>query len=208
MLRLVNARNREGGRRCSGRVSRAAVALAVVCATAATYVHAGSASDVWRKLHRPLHLPRLAAGATCPVSPVDRRLDWKPINIFGVSGIGPGPVYPGLGGTGGHVTVSADTQYGGPWLGGKLFWYVRPTYRGPILIRGRRLDANGLMGFDGARRPEPELRIHTYDTVSWSGQPAGSRGVPSSVRVLQPGCYAAQIDGTRFSRVVVFIVID
>jgi hypothetical protein len=28
--------------------------------------------------------------------------------------------------------------------------------------------------------------------------------VPSSVRVRAPGCYGVQIDGTTFSRVVVF----
>ena len=207
MLRLVKVRNRGGARRCRDGVSRPAVAFAVVFATAVTCAQSGRAADVWRQLHRPLHLPRLAAGAACPVSGVDRRVSWKAINIFGGSGIGAGPVYPGLGSAGGHVNVTADTQYGGPWLGGKLFWYVRPSYRGPVLIRGRRLDAKGVMGFDGAKRPEPELRIHTYDTVSWSGQPAGSRGVPSSVRVLHPGCYAVQIDGTRFSRAVVFMVI-
>ena len=53
-----------------------------------------------------------------------------------------------------------------------------------------------------------ELRIAPGQTVAWSGQVAGSRGQPSYVRVRAPGCYAAQIDGTRFSRVVVFIVID
>jgi hypothetical protein len=168
----------------------------------------GNAADIWRRLHRPLHLPSLAAGAPCPVSTVAKRVDWKPINIFGGSGIGPGPVYPGLGSTGGHVNVMPDSQYGGPWLGGKLFWYVSPAYRGPVLIRGRQLDGHRLMGFNGGKTPQPELRIHSRDTVSWSGQPPGSRGVPSSVRVLTPGCYAVQIDGIHFSRVVVFDVID
>ena len=182
-----------------------ALALAVVAPSA---VQAGNATDVWRRLHRPLHLPRLAASAVCPVSDVARRVNWGPINIFGGSGIGPGPVYPGLGSTGGHVNVTADTQYGGPWLGGKLFWYVSPGYRGPALIRGRQLDGRHLMGFDGRKTPRPELRIHSYDTVFWSGRPPGSRGVPSSVRVLTSGCYGVQIDGLHFSRVVVFDVLD
>ena len=187
---------------------RAIAASTGVLLTALALSQSIGASDVWRKLHRPLHLPPLAAGTACPVSKVDQRINWKPINILGGTGIGPGPVYPGLGGSGGHANVTPDTQYGGPWLGGKVFWYVRPSYRGPVLIRGRQLDGGHAMGFNGGKVPQPELRIHTYDTVSWSGQPAASRGVPSGVRVLVPGCYGVQIDGTRFSRVVVFEVID
>jgi hypothetical protein len=188
-------------------VTRFIAAFNGVLLAALLLIQPVSASDIWRKLHRPLHLPRLASGAACPVSSVDRRVGWKPINIFGGSGIGPGPVYLGLGGSGGHVNVTPDTQYGGPWLGTKVFWYVRPSYRGPVLIRGRQLDGRHTMGFNGGKLPRPELRIHAYDTVSWSGQPPGSRGVPSGIRVLTPGCYGVQIDGTRFSRAVVFEVI-
>jgi hypothetical protein len=178
-----------------------------VLLAALTLSQAGSASDVWGALHRRLHLPRLASGAPCPVSPVNRRVDWESANIFGGSGIGPGPVFPGLGSSAGQVTVTADMQYGGPWLGTKLFWYVLPTYRGPVLLRGRQLDGRHTMGFNGTRTPKTELRIHEYDTVAWSGQPAGSRGIPSGVRVLARGCYGVQMDGTRFSRVVVFRVV-
>ena len=105
-----------------------ALAVAVV---ALSPVQAGNATDVWRRLHRPLHLPRLAASEVCPVSSVARGVNWGPINIFGGSGIGPGPVYPGLGSTGGRVNVTPDSQYGGPWLGGKLFWYVSRATAAP-----------------------------------------------------------------------------
>jgi hypothetical protein len=179
-----------------------------VLLVALALIQPASASNVWQRLHRPLHLPRLMPGAKCPVSGVDQRVNWKPINIFGGSGIGPGPVYPGLGGSAGQVTVMQDTQYGGPWLGGKLFWYVAPSYRGPVLIRGRQLDGTHIMRFNGRKLPPPELRIHSYDSVGWDGQPVGSRGVASSIRVLTGGCYGVQLDGTRFSRVVVFRVID
>jgi|SRR5205085_2829950 len=165
----------------------------------------GASQTPWQKLHRPLHLPRLAAGAACPVSQVDRRIDWQRVGIFGGSGIGRGPVYPGLGGSGGHLDVTPDDQYGGPWAGGKVFWYVRPSYPGRVLIRGRRLDGPQSLGFNGGVVPKPELRIHNY-SVSWEGQPTGSRGIPSSVRVRSSGCYGVQIDGTTFSRIVVFTV--
>jgi hypothetical protein len=169
-------------------------------------VQAVGASDPWARLHRPLHLPRLAPGAACPVSRVDQRVDWKRINIFGESGIGRGPVYPGLGGSGGHLNATPDEQYGGHWAGGKVFWYVLPSYRRRVLIRGHRLDGPQSLGFNGRRLPLPELRIQPSDTVSWQGQPPGSRGIASSVRVRASGCYGVQIDGTTFSRVVIFTV--
>lgn len=184
------------------------VTTAIACALLAALALAEpvGASDPWAKLHRPLHLPRLAAGAACPVSRVDRRVDWKRINIFGGSGIGRGPVYPGLGLSGGFLNATPEHPYGGPWAGGKVFWYVLPSYRGRVLIRGHRLDGSQSLGFNGRRLPAPELRIERHDTVSWQGQPTGSRGIPSSVRVRASGCYGVQIDGTTFSRVVVFTV--
>jgi hypothetical protein len=164
------------------------------------------ATDPWAELLRPLHLPRVAAGAACPVSRVDRRVKWQRINIFGGSGIGRGPVYPGLGGGAGRLIATPEQPYGGPWQGGKVFWYVQPSYRGRVLIRGRRLDGPQPLGFNGRRFPARELRIEPSETVSWQGQPTGSRGVPSSVRARASGCYGVQIDGTTFSRIVVFAV--
>jgi hypothetical protein len=139
----------------------------------------------------------------CRVSRVDTGVAWKRVHIFGGSGVGGGPVYPGLGSSSGVLHATRDQQYGGPWFGEKVFWYVLPSYRGPVLIRGRRLDGPQVMGFNGAKRPDPELRIHPLETVSWAGQPQGSRGVPSDVRILTAGCYGFQIDGTSFSRIVV-----
>jgi hypothetical protein len=180
-------------------------AFTFVLLAALALVQPSGRSDPWPKLHRPLHVPRLVSGARCPVSAVDRRVAWKRANIFGGSGIGRGPVYAGLG-SGGGLNATPEYQYGGPWAGGKVFWYVLPSYRGPVLIRGRRLDGSQSLGFNGRRLPALELRIGPSDTVSWQGQPPGSRGVPSSVRVRASGCYGAQIDGTSFSRVVVFTV--
>ena len=42
--------------------------------------------------------------------------------------------------------------------------------------------------------------------MTWAGQPEGSRGVPSIVRAVAAGCYGVQIDGTSFSRTVIFRV--
>lgn len=186
-------------------MNKPALAALLLAAVVVSASPAGAAqTDQWTKLRRPLHLPRLAAGAPCPLSHVDPRVPWKRTNIFGGSGVGRGPVYPGL--PGAFLMATRDTQYKGPWFGEKVFWYVTPAYQGPVLIRGHRLDGPQRMGFNGQRRANPELRIAPHQTVSWDGQPRGSRGVPSGVRVLKPGCYGMQIDGTTFSRVVVIRV--
>ncbi len=179
------------------------VAFVVVLALAVLAAGSARASEPWATLRRPLHLPRLAAGSKCPVSKVDARVAWKGVNIFGGLGIGPGPVYPGLGAHSGLLFATRDEQYGGPWFGEKVFWYVQPSYRGSVLIRGRQLDGPQIARFNGKRFPPAELHIESGQTVSWQGQPRGSRGVPSSVRIVAPGCYGLQIDGTTFSRVVI-----
>jgi hypothetical protein len=182
-------------------------AVLAVLVLAVVPVASSQSVNVWKRLHRPLHLQPIAAGAACPISQVDRRIHWRRLHIFGTSGTGRGPVYPALGTPPvGHLTAVADSQYGGPWLADKVFWYARPRYRGPVLIRGRQLDGDAALGFNGEAAPRREIHIHRGDTVSWAGQVAGSRGVPSTIRVLQPGCYGVQIDGTTFSRIVVFYV--
>ena len=194
-----------GAQRCTRNVVRRLLICVAVLLLTALGVHVATAGNGWRTLHRPLHLPQVAPGGTCPVSAVDPRIDWAAINVFGGSGIGRGPVYPATGPYS-ELTVRPDTQYGGPWLQTKVFWYIRPSYRGPVLIRGRQLDGTNVLGFNGAAMPRWEMHIHRGDTVGWAGQPPGSRGVPSDIRALVPGCYGVQIDGKRFSRVVVFRV--
>jgi hypothetical protein len=82
---------------------------------------------------------------------------------------------------------------------------VHQSYMGPVLIRSRRLGGWAWMRFDRGSRPEAEIRIAPRETVLWRRQPAGRVGVvcllPSA------GCYAAQIDGTSFSEVIVFRVL-
>jgi hypothetical protein len=158
----------------------------------------------WQALHRPLHLPTLAAGHRCPVSRLAPEITEENRTI---GAIGPGPVYPILG-----PSATLDVRYRpeewgrGPWGGQKVFWFVHPDYGGPVLIRGRRLGGWEWMRFDRGPRPPAEIRIEPGETVTWGGQAPGSRGRPSYVRVRAPGCYAAQIDGTTFSNMVVFRV--
>ncbi len=68
-----------------------------------------------------------------------------------------------------------------------------PALRRPVLVRGRRLDGAGLVRFGRGVVPARELRL-----------PAGTSEQPSFTRVRSLGCYAYQIDGVGFSRVIVF----
>jgi hypothetical protein len=155
------------------------------------------AGSPWAALERPLHLPKV--NGDCPVSAVDPHVDWDKANIFGGSGLGRGPAYPGLGGQGDFI---ANQPLHGGWSSGKLFWYVLPSYRGRVLVRGRRLDGPpDRMRFE---HMAGALRITPQTTVEWDGQVPGSRGVPSGVRIKSSGCYGVQFDGTSFSRTVVF----
>lgn len=183
------------------------LASLVALAASLVLVETASAGPTWRELHRPLDLPVVSAGEACPISPVDPRVDWEETNIFGGSGTGPGPVYPGLGYPPvGELTTTPDNRREG-WFSSKVFWYAKPSYRGKALIRGQRLDGEGPLALSERGRWAGEMRIGPRDTVEWDGQPPGSRGVPSGVAVRTSGCYGVQIDGANFSRTVVFSVV-
>jgi hypothetical protein len=122
---------------------------------------------------------------------------------YGVGkGIGPGPAYPiGFEQPGSTLRFAYPPQpasefAGSAWSGQKVLWFVAPGYRGPVLIRGRRLDEPGVLRFERGRVPPTELRIPAVVR--------GERNRASYTRLRAPGCYAYQIDGTTFSRVIVF----
>jgi hypothetical protein len=157
-------------------------------------------------LNRPLHLPRLAPGAACPVSHVDSTVPFG--SRFGTgAGLGTGPAYP-VGFSTGVLQLAPATNFDShSWAGQKVLWLVLPSYRGPVLIRGARLDGNALVRFQSGNLPPAQLTIPTYTRggqPSGVTPPAGTRYVPSYTRLRVPGCYAYQIDGTSFSRVIVF----
>jgi hypothetical protein len=158
----------------------------------------------WQALRRPLELPMIAAGQRCPVSQPAPEITSEKYGVGGA--IGSGPVYPLLSSASLVVSYRPQEWGRGPWGGQKVLWFVLPDYKGPVLIRGRRLGSWQWLRFDRGALPAAEIRIAPGETVSWSGQAPDSRGRPSYVRVRVPGCYAAQIDGTSFTNVVVFSV--
>jgi hypothetical protein len=187
-------------------VTRRLVVLALVGAgCAALAVTASSAGRARPPLSRPLHLPRIVQGARCPVSRVDRRIPF--VHRFGVDvGIGKGPAYP-IGLRGGKLELAPAANFHSKWAGQKVLWLVLPSYRGRVLIRGARIDGAGRVRFQRGDVPPLSLRIGLHPSGGSPGSPVPPRGTryfPSYTRVRGPGCYAYQIDGTSFSRVVVF----
>ncbi|MDQ6778779.1 MAG: hypothetical protein M3071_21715, partial [Actinomycetota bacterium] len=76
-------------------------------------------------------------------------------------------------------------------------------YRGPVLVRGRRLGGPGAVGFGARLVPVDELQLEAPGVYS-PGEPLGWRAWLALIRVRRSSCCAYQIDGTRFSPVIVF----
>ena len=187
---------------------RLAAALVLLIAAPAT------AATPWPELKRDLHLPAVEAGEPCPVSPVDERRDWADLEIFGGFGTGRGPVYPGVGRDGAITMIPDDSGViDGTSMYAKLYWFVRPTYWDRLLLRGRRIDGRGRLRFTGNRSSMRIRRITRRQVFSTYPHrpgdhrlPRGARGGPGYVLADSPGCYAVQMDGSWFSRIVVFRV--
>lgn len=85
------------------------------------------------------------------------------------------------------------------WGGQKVLWAVDPAWRGPVLVRGRRLDAPGELAFEDPAQPELWLNTGFYQ-----GRSGGWKDNPSFTRVRAPGCYAYQIDTDRGTWSIIF----
>ncbi len=147
-------------------------------------------------LTRPLHLPRLAPGARCPVT---TGRDSTTRYVGGLM-FGDTPVQMIFGDRGdparGLVELGAPEQTS--WLAAENSLLISPDYRGPVLLRGRRLDSPGTAFFDGSTVSSYVDPPHDANTQS-----DGSRTPPASVFVRSAGCYGFQIDGTTFSETIV-----
>jgi hypothetical protein len=89
-------------------------------------------------------------------------------------------------------------------------WVSRPSYDGPVLVRGGRLDRPGRLGFGSGVRPRWELRLPAGGP--WPSQPVDIppswRAAKIPTRIREPGCYAFQVDGRGFSYVLPFAVLQ
>lgn len=180
------------------------VRLLLVFAVLAPLASVARAGDDWKGLHQPLHLP--PASGSCPTSPTRQFGD----SLFSAAA----PVYlmnVGSAPVPGTIDISLSQVDNKGWRGQKTPWIVPATYRGPVLIRGRRIGHPGEMRFaKGYGDHLDELRFRTGESNGVRGR---IQGLPGRYRLLAsatlfraPGCYAFQIDGASFSSVLVMRV--
>ena len=193
------------GRRCIPRFAAEYRRYAFVCS-------GGSLVVPWSVLRRRLAVPQLPPGSPCPTSSRDSRGDLHALVGWGagVPAWGRGPGFPLLLGPNGPVQPEAELAFElppppgfGEWGVAKAIWFTEAGYApGRILVRGRQLDGpnearfeDGRPGFtdEGRLHPVPELRLTADGT-----------GHPSTTRLRAGGCYAYQLDGRTFTRLVVF----
>jgi hypothetical protein len=139
---------------------------------------------------RPLHSPKIKPGAPCPTTP-GHTVKSAGFTVFA---LGHGLVEPGI--AGGQLAA-----WSGGWFGFKTLWFVGPSYQGPVLIRGARIDGDGPVGF-GENPVIGYLIIPPGPTMNDTTD--GYRTAPGGTYIAAPGCYAWQIDGLSFSDIVVF----
>lgn len=147
---------------------------------------------------RPLALPSVGPGKACPVSA------GSAVNTlaFGGFALGTGPARPIVAAAGDPVRgFQFDLGLRDGWYGLKTLWFTEPSYEGPVLIRGARIDAPGLIAF-GEGPDLGALIIPPGPTLNEGRD--GYRTAPGGTYVKTPGCYAWQVDGVGFSTVLVF----
>ena len=153
---------------------------------------------------RPFREPRISIRPGKCVFPAALSPATEEAPNTGEAALGDGPVYIAFAST--HPR-SLNTYPG------ETFWVSAPSYRGPVLVRGRGIDAPGTVRFGSALTPSSELRLpagswdertayvrERWPRASWRGW----RFAIEHTRVDPDGCYAVQIDGESFSDVILF----
>jgi hypothetical protein len=126
--------------------------------------------------------------------------------------LGGGPVYFAAGAYNADDRATMKLITGGPLASG-TGWGIAKTpimmkkrLKGPLLLRGGRLDVPGILGFGGhlGRRPFVALQLPGKRAEITRGS---FKGFGFNTWALSDGCYAVQVDGRTFSEVVVFRVV-
>jgi hypothetical protein len=165
----------------------------------------GSAAAAAALGSRPLSLPSMAPGAACRPTP---DVTIRPGLGAGFSGTTlaqrAGHVFLTFAGS--HVPLRPSDRTAGGWYDIKAVWVSDAAYRGPLLIRGGRIDRPGPMQFqfDPETPQQHELFVNGVGPPAGGGTPATWRSVPTVTAIRAPGCYAYQIDGIGFTRYVTF----
>src|SRR5712691_1129694 len=159
-----------------------------------------SAGGIPDALRRPLALPSVEPGGVCPATgghPFDN-------GQFAGTVLGDGPVQPLIPGSQAARGILTFHPYAyverRGWYSLKTLWFSDPSYRGPLLIRGRQLDGpHEIVLGEAPALVDPQLG----PGATLNGM-NGWREWPGGTWLRTPGCYAWQIDGTTFSHVIVF----
>lgn len=188
---------RPGGNHAPSEVRFLPASYEQACATEPNVCQPGLTGAVPTVLTRSLHLPRVAAGAGCPVT---RGSNYSGRFVDGQR-YGAGPVSFILGDRGdpqkGTSVLGTPPQAG--WLAAENVLLINKSYRGPVAIRGVLLDGSGDVG------------IGAPDTTAYVEPPLGGdanvhdgyRTPPATIWVKTPGCYGFQIDGLGFTERIV-----
>jgi hypothetical protein len=175
-----------------------AVVSLVVAGCAGESAADGAAADPWSGLRRSLQIPRISPGMPCPVTPA------RVLSRAFAPGQGRGPAYP-VGAAGGlefiYPVRPSQGWYPSEWGGNKVAWVAPRDFKGRILVRGRQVD--GRHGLRFGDEPRPVMELHLTLDASDLGE-GGWLQFGTFTRVRAAGCYAWQVDGRKFSRVIVF----
>jgi hypothetical protein len=127
--------------------------------------------------------------------------------------VGSGPVYLVAGLTNGVLYYNPPQDFdasAGPWGGAKVLWQIKPEYTGLVLIRGQQVDGTHILDFNGGVDFKPTNALGSEPLLKelhLKGGGSTSASWPTWVtftRVEAPGCYAYQIDGEKFTEVIIF----
>jgi hypothetical protein len=145
------------------------------------------------------------------LSPATANVPGRP----GEAALGDGPAYVAFRGIPRLLDAFPASDFGlapSRWRAGRTVWISAPSYRGPLLVRGARVDGPGTLAFGTTAVPASDLRL---PEGNWEEQSAtfrrwhgaaqrGWRFAVAYMRFRARGCYAVQMDGQSFSDVVVF----
>lgn len=149
------------------------------------------------ELSRPLHFPRVTDGR-CPAS--RGRYVVTP-TVAGIA-LGDGPVRVFINNAGnlraGRARLASTNVPG--WLALKTHFFSPPGYRGPFLVRAKRLDQSGPIALGATPTQGSTFFV---PSGSAANDLEGWREFPKSTFVKSPGCYAWQVDGLTFSELIV-----
>jgi len=195
---------------------------------------AGRQTAIAKLAARPLALPAMPPDGRCPLgatvsttliagAPAEAGLapgDQTHPRRRNLERLLAGPVYGVLSAVPRVLNPIPDFRshdYSELWPGAPMTWISRPSYRGPVVVRGGQLDGAHRLAFGSAsdRTLRLELPTGTWHEREDPPQigpyplkraPRRWRAQPVTVRVPSSGCYAFQVDGIGFSYPLVFAV--